>query len=704
MRAIQRLGLAALALLAACADRGLLEPDPAAVPLPNAQRFECIARVREQTVTCAAPAPVSPSLRRGVIIGGQGQYVKLTTTNVAWNAGTGIFSGDVTVQNLLPYAMGTQDGVSPDPAGIRVFFHTGPTVTSGWGTATVQNPDGVGAFTATSQPWFQYPGILAPGQTSAAKSWRFHLDPDVAYFAFTLFVSAHTSPTLVISEIMAHPSTAGEPAGEWFEVHNRSFDPIDLQGWTITSGGDAPHTITGSVVVMPRGYVVLGASADSTANGGARVHYVYGGIDLANGTTDWVALRAPAGFTADSVDWSAASAETASPPPTGASLELDSLDNDNLHLSGASSPWTVATASFGSGQKGTPGSQRLVPLQAVSIAVTRLHACAVDADGQGWCWGKNSFGELGIGIGDGFEAYFSPPHTIPQRVRQPAGVSFTQVSVGEDLTCALATTGQPYCWGWQVPLPTGRAQRTTPWPIALPPGVTFVSLDVGGDFYRTYDLCAVDTTGQVWCWGPTQLTPAPLATPEPVAQLAVDGSSICVRSGAGNIYCKSIGVDIFVVVRQPGVTFKWFDSSAQGCGVSSIGQIQCWPSWALDEVTPNVTLPATIRFSSLSLGYVYDICAVATTGQVYCGGDNESGQLGDGTRSPHSLAPVAQPAGVLFSSVAMSRAGRFHDDPQSFTCALQQGSGNVYCWGANSRGQLGDGTTTDRLVPVPVYR
>jgi alpha-tubulin suppressor-like RCC1 family protein len=93
---------------------------------------------------------------------------------------------------------------------------------------------------------------------------------------------------------------------------------------------------------------------------------------------------------------------------------------------------------------------------------------------------------------------------------------------------------------------------------------------------------------------------------------------------------------------------------------------------------------------------------VATTGQAYCEGNNESGQTGDGTRSPHSLAPVAQPAGVLFSRVDISR-GRFNFDPVH-TCALQQGNGNVYCWGANEVGQLGDGTVTDRLVPVPVFR
>lgn len=699
MRSIRPLGLAALALLAACADRGPLEPDPAAGLEPATQRFECLARVRDRQVTCAGRAPVSSRLR-GAIIGGQGQYVRLASSNVAFDAGTGTFSFDETVQNLLPYAMGTVDGVSPDPAGIRVFLQSGPTVTSGWGGVTVQNADGVGVFTATNQPYYQYAGPLAPSQTSAAKSWQFHVDPDVAVFAFTLFVSAHTAPTIIISEIMAHPTTASEPAGEWFEVNNRSSDPVDLQGWTIASGGDTPHTITTSLVVGPHAYVVLGGSADTTVNGGVRVDYVYSGIDLGNLSNDWLALRAPAGFTADSVDWGAAPAEAALPPPVGISMELDSLDNDNTWLSGESSHWVPATAAFGTGQLGTPGGPRLVPLRAVSVAAAAYRTCMVDPAGQAWCWGRNQVGELGIGDSTG-------TFPTPQRVRQPAGVSFTQVAAHAGFTCALATTGVPYCWGLQVPLPAGPARRSTPWPLAVPPGAIFVSLDVGRDQYGGSSVCAVDNTGQLWCWGLSQLTAVQLATPEPVAQLSLGEREICVRSTTDNVYCKAAGVaaDTFVAVLQPHVTFSWVDTNdSQGCAVSNIGQIQCWA--AREYVpAPDTTQPASVRFSSVTMGGVFDLCAVSTTGQLYCGGSNQAGQLGDGTRAGHPLAPVSQPAGVLFSSVAMSGVASFlGENAAEHTCALRQGSGDVYCWGDNGFGQLGDGTFTDRLVPVPVYR
>jgi|GEM_PF-910236 len=340
MRYRSALLAACCGLLAACADGTPVASRPGTAPPPNAQRFECTAYVREQRVTCTAARPAG---LRGAFIGGQNQYVTLASSNVVFNAGTRVLSTDVTVQNLLPMAMGTLDGVNPDPAGVRVFFYQGPTVTVGTGSVTVQNPDGVETFTASNQPYFQYLG-LAPGQTSAAKQWQFHLDASADQFSFSVFVATHTAPTIVITEIMAHPVVgASEPEAEWIELYNASFDPIDLQGWTITSGADTPHTIASPLVVGPRSWVLVGGSTSTAANGGVPVQYAWTGIVLGNESGDWLSVHSPAGFTADSVDWGAAPGETASAPPAGALRELDSPQNDNTYLSGASSHWITTT-------------------------------------------------------------------------------------------------------------------------------------------------------------------------------------------------------------------------------------------------------------------------------------------------------------------------------------------------------------------------
>ena len=88
----------------------------------------------------------------------------------------------------------------------------------------------------------------------------------------------------------------------------------------------------------------------------------------------------------------------------------------------------------------------------------------------------------------------------------------------------------------------------------------------------------------------------------------------------------------------------------------------------------------------------YHSCAVTSSGAVQCWGGNQYGQLGDGTTTQR-LTPVT--VSGLGSGVVAVAAGFYH------TCALTTG-GAVQCWGANFTGRLGDGTTTHRLTPVQV--
>jgi len=183
--------LAAVLLVAACADitdpaaPQAIRPEVRTPEAPNAlMALTCTASATARTVRCGTPA--SSGVSR-VIIGGQHQYVTLVSTNIQVLADTFAFS--VTVTNLVPQPLGTTNGSSADPAGVRVFFNSGPTST-GSGTVTVQNPDGTGTFTATGQPYFQYAGMLAQSATTAAKQWRLLLTPDVTDFTFQVYVSA----------------------------------------------------------------------------------------------------------------------------------------------------------------------------------------------------------------------------------------------------------------------------------------------------------------------------------------------------------------------------------------------------------------------------------------------------------------------------------------------------------------------------------
>jgi hypothetical protein len=193
-------------LLAACADRSPVATTPP-VPEPAVQRLECVASVAARTVACTGGGAPTPA--RGILIGSQGQNVRLASSDVFYDAGTGAFSFDLTVQNLLPYPIGTKDGTTADSGGVKVFLNSGPVTTGGSGTVTPQNQDGVGVFTSTNQAFWKYPQRLAPNEVSAPEEWVFHLDAGVTTFSFTLLVQAET-PVLRVLQPAWGDSVGGD--------------------------------------------------------------------------------------------------------------------------------------------------------------------------------------------------------------------------------------------------------------------------------------------------------------------------------------------------------------------------------------------------------------------------------------------------------------------------------------------------------------
>jgi alpha-tubulin suppressor-like RCC1 family protein len=135
--------------------------------------------------------------------------------------------------------------------------------------------------------------------------------------------------------------------------------------------------------------------------------------------------------------------------------------------------------------------------------------------------------------------------------------------------------------------------------------------------------------------------------------------------------------------------------------LASTAGVRCWGKndngQLGDGTTTQRLLPTSVVGLSSSViaidaGY-YHTCAVLSTGGVQCWGKNDNGQLGDGT-TMQRLVPTAVVG--LSSIVAVIAAGQAH------TCALLASTGGVQCWGSNAYGMLGDGTTTQRLVPVYV--
>jgi alpha-tubulin suppressor-like RCC1 family protein len=97
-----------------------------------------------------------------------------------------------------------------------------------------------------------------------------------------------------------------------------------------------------------------------------------------------------------------------------------------------------------------------------------------------------------------------------------------------------------------------------------------------------------------------------------------------------------------------------------------------------------------VQLAAGGLGGIHS-CGIEDTGQAFCWGRNNFGQLGDGSATQIPVtSPVAVADGHTFVQLA---AGLFH------SCGLED-TGQIFCWGLNANGQLGDGTTTNSSIPV----
>jgi hypothetical protein len=354
---------AAALLLGACADAGT---GPAPVtPKEQSQALqtlECRAYVRSGAVACRPDERAGGG--RAVIVGGQGVYVQLTSSNVAYTAADSFFAFDVTVGNLLNEALGTVDGVTLDAAGVRVFVADGPSALGGAvGDVTVHNPDGLGTFTGSNQPYFQYSQVLAKNATSGAKRWELKVPSSVDSFAFKVYVSAEAQRRVVINEIMPNPGgTIQDSVGEYVELYNAGTLKTNLNGFVLKDNtAGVTDTIKVDLYMEPGGYLLLGRSGNTTKNGGVVPDYLYTGrvgttstsLTFSNSGSDWFRISAPTGIAVDSVFYTSGTTTAVA----GVARELKNPALDNTLADGSN--WGAATAVYDAtnNNRGTPKAQ-----------------------------------------------------------------------------------------------------------------------------------------------------------------------------------------------------------------------------------------------------------------------------------------------------------------------------------------------------------
>ncbi len=353
----------------------------------------------------------------------------------------------------------------------------------------------------------------------------------------------------------------------------------------------------------------------------------------------------------------------------------------------------------------------------VQLAVGYLHTCVRKSDGKVRCWGDNGAGQLGDGIP--FEAGPRPSRLVPQDV---VGIADAiELASGLSHSCAIRRAGTVACWGINSfgQLGDGTTQRSS---SAVPVGAVTdaVALAAGTSF-----TCALVRGGTVQCWGANysgQLgdgtktsrgTAAAVTDLSGAAAIATGEHHACAIVANGGVKCwgkndeGQLGNGSTAESLAPSAVsiadaVQLVAASRFTCARLRSGQVSCWGANTLGQLgtgspnpDPNPSPIQTAVNDAVSIWVGYEhACAARANGTVSCWGAAGSGQVGSG--SVPEDASIARPTAVVGVSGALA-VGTGGDH----SCATTS-NGGVFCWGANTLGQLGNGTTQRAYAAVPV--
>lgn len=355
------------------------------------------------------------------------------------------------------------------------------------------------------------------------------------------------------------------------------------------------------------------------------------------------------------------------PQPAECFLALGAGDEHSCAIRSDGTAWCWGSNSFGQLGDGTTDDQiKPVAVVADSNSNTKLpafkaiaggdvHTCALGSDGTVWCWGNNDAGQLGVGSGE-----FHNPKQVPNLTGAIA------IASGAAHTCAIASDGGVLCWGDNEAGQIGNNGSSNvfqPQSASGPHGVTAIA--AGG-----FATCAVDGSKQLWCWGDNSH-----------GQLA-DGTHDGHASPTQAMVHDATGVAV---------------GNGFSCAVSG-GKVSCFGANNVGELgTPidNQDHPGgvALAFPGTAVSVVARTnfaCLIDDQKQVWCWGLNDDFQLADTTTFTR-FAPVR----TSYSDARAAAAGGRH------TCVLST-AGGITCSGYDGHGQLGNGRRTSQGKPQRV--
>ncbi len=370
--------------------------------------------------------------------------------------------------------------------------------------------------------------------------------------------------------------------------------------------------------------------------------------------------------------------------PPGEIVDIEAGARSVCVITAASQRWCWGTSV--SGHLGIATQHQLEPTAPLSFSgpVVQLAlspfelsgvTCAVLADGTVECAGDGTL--VSASSTTGAVSLFGPiTHHLSVPTPIPGLADVLEIGVGDSFMCARTST-QVLCWGDNSQLQLGQGDTSTT-DIALPTPVVGLGavdeLEVGDQF------ACVRTGGTVQCWGDNDS----LQTGE--GSSTADESLPVTVAGIADAIDLELGENHACVLRSSGVVSCWGDDGSMQLGDDDGN--------ASDSALPvDVTgLPGAVDAIAVGLDHA---CALSAA-EVYCWGDAITGQLGQGNTNDSDTAVVVSglPAGVVDVVAG-----------EQYTCARTD-LGELWCWGEGEWGNLGNGgpivTGQDNaLSPVP---
>ena len=340
------------------------------------------------------------------------------------------------------------------------------------------------------------------------------------------------------------------------------------------------------------------------------------------------------------------------------------------------------------------------PFQVMSLAPGAEQVCALANGGRAYCWGANYSDQLGGGstlIGGlsktpvrvatnlTFSALASKAHhTCGLSLAGEAvcwglgyesgptaisGFRFVALTTGFRHTCALAAGGVAYCWGENASAQLGAGTSATSVPTRVADAPPFVSISAGVGF-----TCGLTGDGRVFCWGSNE-----------VGELGATAADSCVApqwdDNGDPIEPRIFSCSRRAIQSNVNARVTQIAAGPSGTCASTVEQtVVCWGNLA--------PAPYTVAGATDLTGIAKDdqlACGLDAAGRAWCWGFPGG--------PPWSSKPELLPGGITFK---MLSAG------WGVLCGTSAQESIAYCWGRNESGQLGDGTRSERYQPLPV--